>query len=150
MQESNAGIECESVGGRHLTLSHCWGRVSESAPWKLTKSHYDHNTVRVPFRNLPRAFEEAVELTCMLGERYIWIDSLCIVQDCLSDWMTEAGNMADIYSQSLCTFSAASNSAKKWTVSSKKRRRCIRNDGNTQEYCNTLWYIESTLLRRSA
>ena len=106
------GLECESVGGRYITLSHCWGRVQRMHRGSSQKSHYDHNTVRVPFRNLPRTFKEAVELTYMFGERYIWIDLLCIVQGCLFHWTTEAGKMADICSQSLFTLSAASNSAK--------------------------------------
>ena len=33
------------------------------------------------FDELPRVIQDAIELTKRLGEKYIWIDSLCIVQN---------------------------------------------------------------------
>ena len=48
-------------------------------------------------------------MTFKLGLRYLWIDSLCIVQDDLEDWRTEGGKMADIYAHSYITL-AATNS----------------------------------------
>ncbi|OCL05171.1 HET-domain-containing protein, partial [Glonium stellatum] len=32
-----------------------------------------------------------------MGYRYIWIDSLCIIQDDEKDWQTESGNMCSIF-----------------------------------------------------
>ncbi|KAK0725063.1 hypothetical protein B0H67DRAFT_658060, partial [Lasiosphaeris hirsuta] len=46
---------------------------------------------------LPRNFQEAVTLTRDLGLKYLWIDSLCIIQDDPHDWEVESGNMAAIY-----------------------------------------------------
>jgi hypothetical protein len=48
-----------------------------------------------------------------LGIRYLWIDSLCIVQNDREDWEREAPKMADIYGNSFLTLSAtaASNSS---------------------------------------
>jgi hypothetical protein len=37
---------------------------------------------------------------------YLWIDSLCIIQDDPSDWETEAGLMCEVYSNSFLTFAA--------------------------------------------
>ncbi|KAF3805625.1 hypothetical protein GCG54_00005664, partial [Colletotrichum gloeosporioides] len=52
---------------------------------------------------------EAVEVTRRLGIRYLWIDSLCILQDRddLSDWLVEAGLMHKVYSYSYCNISAS-------------------------------------------
>ncbi|CAI0643638.1 unnamed protein product [Colletotrichum noveboracense] len=32
-----------------------------------------------------------------LGIHYVWIDSLCIIQDCQNDWARESGRMGDVY-----------------------------------------------------
>jgi hypothetical protein len=41
-----------------------------------------------------------------LSVRYLWIDSLCIIQDSKEDWAREAANMAYVYSNSYLTISA--------------------------------------------
>ncbi|KAF6785733.1 heterokaryon incompatibility protein [Colletotrichum sojae] len=58
---------------------------------------------------LPKTFRQAVQVTRKLGVRYLWIDSLCILQDRddLSDWLVEAGLMHKVYSHSYCNISAA-------------------------------------------
>lgn len=43
-------------------------------------------------------------------ESVIWIDGLCIVQDDANDWVVEAAEMGDVYSQALLTIAAASAS----------------------------------------
>ena len=35
--------------------------------------------------------------------RYLWIDSLCIVQDSPSDWQREASRMGSVYSHAVVT-----------------------------------------------
>ena len=39
----------------------------------------------------------------MLGLSYLWIDSLCILQDCESDWKLQAANMATIFESAFIT-----------------------------------------------
>lgn len=51
-----------------------------------------------------------MEITRRLGMRYIWIDSLCIVQDDVNDWREEGSKMASIYSRSYLTISASKSS----------------------------------------
>ncbi|KAK6859203.1 HET-domain-containing protein [Apiospora arundinis] len=41
-----------------------------------------------------------------LGIRYIWIDSLCIIQDSKKDWRTEAATMGNIYQHALLNLAA--------------------------------------------
>ena len=55
---------------------------------------------------LPKTFRDAVSVTRALDVRYIWIDSLCIVQDDLEDWEQEAAKMASIYENSFLTIAA--------------------------------------------
>lgn len=48
--------------------------------------------------SMPRTFQEAIEVCRSLDIKYLWIDSLCIIQDSAEDWLSEAVRMADIYS----------------------------------------------------
>jgi hypothetical protein len=45
-----------------------------------------------------------------LGARYLWIDSLCIVQDDLEDWRNESSLMYEVYKNALCTIAATASS----------------------------------------
>ena len=61
----------------------------------------------IGMEELPKTFRDAVEMTRQFNLRYLWIDSLCIVQDDLKDWEAEASQMASIYSNAYITFAAA-------------------------------------------
>ncbi|KAE9379641.1 HET-domain-containing protein [Stipitochalara longipes BDJ] len=91
--------------GPYLTLSHCWGQVS---PTKLSKVNLEEFLTRVPA--LPKTFAEAVSVARKIGARYLWIDSLCIVQDDLEDWRKESSLMYEVYKNALCTIAATASS----------------------------------------
>jgi hypothetical protein len=55
---------------------------------------------------LPKTFQDAVTVTRKLGIRYLWIDSLCIIQDSKADWAEEAPKMSEIYGNSYVTIAA--------------------------------------------
>lgn len=74
-----------------------------------TKSTWGKLAVNIPFSDLPPLFQDAVIITRQLGLRYLWIDSLCIIQDSLRDWETEATKMASIYQNSYVTISATNS-----------------------------------------
>jgi hypothetical protein len=59
---------------------------------------------------LPLTFQHAVEIARHLSIRYLWIDSLCIIQKDSDDWERESGRMADIYRNSYITIAATSSS----------------------------------------
>lgn len=60
----------------------------------------------IPIDDLSATFRDAVLLVHHLGYRYIWIDSLCIFQDSLSEWKQEAKAMVNVYRHSFCNISA--------------------------------------------
>lgn len=77
---------------QYATLSHCWGD-----PTKLPKTelaNYEIQKHRIRWSSLTRTYKDAIRLTFRLGLTYLWIDSLCIVQDSAQDWQAEAGRMA--------------------------------------------------------
>jgi hypothetical protein len=91
---------------RYLTLSHCWGEVHTSTT-KLLESLEDSFRQDIPFSSLPLTFQHAVTITRRLGFSYLWIDSLCIVQDSAADWNHEANLMGKIYQNAYCNIAAS-------------------------------------------
>jgi hypothetical protein len=61
---------------------------------------------QIKWQSLPKSFQDAVVFTRRLGIRYLWIDSLCIIQDSKEDWETQAAKMAMIYALAVLTLSA--------------------------------------------
>ncbi|KAF2621816.1 hypothetical protein BU25DRAFT_326467, partial [Macroventuria anomochaeta] len=57
--------------------------------------------------SLPKSLVEALSVTVRLGYEYVWIDSLCIIQDSQGDWIKEAATMGLVYRHSVCTIAAA-------------------------------------------
>ncbi|KAF5529871.1 tol [Fusarium mexicanum] len=91
------------VSTRYIALSHRWGAVQ---PLMLLESLRDAFLENIPFDTIPPTFQDAIRLANALDVEYIWIDSLCIIQDSKDDWQTEAAQMASIYSLSYATISA--------------------------------------------
>ncbi|KAH7120558.1 heterokaryon incompatibility protein [Dactylonectria macrodidyma] len=60
----------------------------------------------IPLSKLPKTFQDAIPVVRCLDVSYIWIDSLCIIQDSDSDWNREAGTMANVYKHALCNVAA--------------------------------------------
>lgn len=45
---------------------------------------------------MPKTFRDAIVFTRGLGIQWLWVDSLCILQDDLKDWQHEAGKMSEV------------------------------------------------------
>ena len=69
----------------------------------------DWSGTGISFRALPKTFRDAVRITRQLGIRFLWIDSMCIIQDSTKDWNHEAALMAEVYGNALCTLAALSS-----------------------------------------
>lgn len=89
--------------GDYIALSHCWGRIISPL---LTVSTVHSFQLGLTFGELPRNFQDAVRITRELGIRYLWIDSLCILQDSKPDWEQESKKMGSIYKNSYLTIYA--------------------------------------------
>lgn len=66
----------------------------------------DRDGSRIGINSLLPGYRNAVEVTRSLGVRYLWIDSLCIVQDDPVDKQIQISNMGDIFSNSYVTIAA--------------------------------------------
>ncbi|CZS98638.1 uncharacterized protein RAG0_07280 [Rhynchosporium agropyri] len=78
----------------YAALSHCWGKLPVI---QTHRSTLKERSVEIPWTNLSKTFQNAVTTTRLLSLKYLWIDSLCIIQDDAEDWEKESGSMASIY-----------------------------------------------------
>jgi hypothetical protein len=102
-------------------LSHCWGSVRTL---KTTKATLKLREQKISFEDLPLSFQDAVTITRKLGYRYIWIDSLCIIQDSVEDWDLESGSMDHVYSNAVvCIAAEAAPDSSLGIFESSKRER---------------------------
>lgn len=91
---------------RYVSLSHCWGQTK---PLTTTIANINRHLELIHMDHLPLTFQHAVIATRLLGIRYLWIDSLCIIQDSKADWQAECGKMAGLYTNSTVTLAAAAS-----------------------------------------
>jgi hypothetical protein len=98
--------ESEPVG-RYATLSHCWGLNTF-----ITTTPENLETMKngIPPSTLTKTFQHTIEIARSLSLRYLWIDSLCIIQGCPEDWQVESAMMYDVYRNSYCNIAATSAS----------------------------------------
>lgn len=93
----------------YVALSYRWGSANMS---KTLTSNLTQHHKAIPLSKLSRTIRDAIEVTRRLRYSYLWVDSLCIIQDSSDDWKHEASRMADVYENAALTISAsASNSA---------------------------------------
>jgi hypothetical protein len=63
--------------------------------------------IAIQMAAMPKTYRDAIQITRKLGIQYIWIDSLCILQDDPKDWEQEAARMASVYEGAQVTIAAA-------------------------------------------
>ncbi|CZR67815.1 uncharacterized protein PAC_17714 [Phialocephala subalpina] len=98
--------------GKYMALSYCWGPVDKTS--KLLTTTHDTIGLRsekIVFSTMPQTFQDAVNVARKLGIQYLWIDSLCIIQDDAQDWQIESSKMAEIFSNAHLTIIAATGSS---------------------------------------
>ncbi|KAF7674450.1 hypothetical protein GT037_007210 [Alternaria burnsii] len=96
-------ITTQGLNARYACLSHRWGR---SAALQTLKCNYVSHTQGIGWDMLPKTFLEATLIAQDLGLRYLWIDSLCIIQDDEDDKSHEIAAMSSIYTNSYITIAA--------------------------------------------
>ena len=105
-QECFLQLSTEISSVSYMTLSHCWGEPDGPRPPKLTNANLDSMRNRIPVEILPRTFKDAIQIARSLRVSYLWIDSLCIIQDSMDDWRRESRLMDKVYRYSACNIMA--------------------------------------------
>ncbi|KAF1949893.1 HET-domain-containing protein [Byssothecium circinans] len=99
-----ANVFKEGDDRSYVSLSHCWGLIHII---RTLKENYEAHLQNIDPALLSKTFREAIHATRKLGQRYVWIDSLCIIQDDKSDWEKEAATMCDVYRNAVFKIAAA-------------------------------------------
>lgn len=86
-------------GTKYAALSHTWGLKQDrkvSMP-VTTKKTLSDRLQGFEWTELTKTFQDAIRIAVALRIDYLWIDSLCIIQDDLGDWAIESSQMSSIY-----------------------------------------------------
>lgn len=121
--------------GRYIALSHRWGNPTETEKAKFCTyaCNIEERRRGIDFNSLPKTFRDAMTVARELGVRYLWIDSMCIIQPhencpCEStDWVVESMKMEQYYSSAYCTVAADSaEGSNDGLFQTRRDRRCVR------------------------
>ncbi|KAF1955442.1 HET-domain-containing protein, partial [Byssothecium circinans] len=92
----------------YIALSYCWGK---DQALKLKAANTEQLEQGLPISNLPIVFLDTIKVARKIGVHYLWIDSLCILQDSIVDWVAESAVMPQIYKSAYLTIAASSSSS---------------------------------------
>ncbi|KAL9109804.1 MAG: hypothetical protein Q9187_008121 [Circinaria calcarea] len=95
---------------RYIALSYVWGGAAIVQTTKSSLAHLKKPrsiTADIGSLKIADTIRDALQLVSLLGERYLWVDSLCIVQDELDTKQLHLNSMASIYSNAYFTIVAA-------------------------------------------
>lgn len=100
--DTNTMIETQDC--HYAALSHCWGaRLPDS---RTTRANVHARAINLDLDSLEQTFKDAITVARTLGYHYLWIDTLCIVQDDESDWKKECSHMDAVFSNAVVTIAA--------------------------------------------
>ncbi|UZP43212.1 hypothetical protein NXS19_011028 [Fusarium pseudograminearum] len=128
----DGSIECRP----YVALSYRWGGLE--AVWQTTTSNLESRLSGFSIDELPMTLSDTVKLTRDLGFKWIWIDSVCIIQDDKDDWAREAVKMAAIYQNAIVTIAADSSQDAKAGLHNNKSTSMFTMDGSIKISNNKL------------
>lgn len=98
----------DTTNCRYIALSYVWGRA------KMVKLLYSNmgsltrkNGLLEVVHALPQTITDAIEVVKGMGERYLWTDALCILQENTKEALEQISYMDRVYSGAICTIVAA-------------------------------------------
>ncbi|ETS76031.1 hypothetical protein PFICI_12975 [Pestalotiopsis fici W106-1] len=126
---------------RYAALSYCGGNIPHFAKFFTYRSNIEQLKLKMNFDHLPQNFKDMVVVARALDIKYIWIDSICIIQDDAADWKVEAGDMENVFGAAYCTVAASSaESPLAGFIHKRKARPCVLlpSDGGKFYLCQAI------------
>ena len=136
------------IQGPYVTLSHCWGPRSKENTFltsqRVTETEYKTDGIKLT--DLSKNFQQAISVARFIGVRYIWIDSLCIIQGPGGDFDTEGHLMHKVYRNSYCNLAAADSVDSRGGLFRERIPEDIllgryKNDGNLAIFGTQTWMV---------
>lgn len=109
---------------RYATLSHRWGTAGDDLV--LTLENLEFLVNDIPWPEIPKTAQDAIEVCRKLGIQYLWIDALNIIQGYKPDWDEESEKMSSIYGHSYLNIAAMD--------SNDPHGGCFRSTGSDKRY----------------
>ncbi|KAH9889092.1 heterokaryon incompatibility protein-domain-containing protein [Cubamyces lactineus] len=96
----------DNVRGPYIALSYVWG--PDGQPHRTTSDNLSSYMARIDEALLPQTIRDAIHVTRALGIQFLWVDSLCIIQDSRKDMHHELAQMRNVYRCAYLTIDAGS------------------------------------------
>jgi hypothetical protein len=91
---------------KYAALTHRWGDPGVHGNFCLSGGNLESWQNRLDLRTLPQTFQDAIKVARGLEIHYLWIDTLCIVQDDETDLQAQISKMEDVFKSAYVTLSA--------------------------------------------
>ncbi|KAK0474926.1 heterokaryon incompatibility protein-domain-containing protein [Armillaria novae-zelandiae] len=95
------------IEDHYVALSYVWGAALEDLPHCTTTQNLESYIVEIPLNIIPPTIMDAITVTRKLGLRYLWVDSLCILQDSKEDKGIEISKILNTFRDAYMTIIAA-------------------------------------------
>lgn len=96
----------------YAALSYCWGPPTDaSTNTKTLKASLGSFLKGIDFDHMSPAIKDAVTVCRALSIRYLWVDTLCIIQDDQRDWEQESENMGRVFQSAYVTIGALASTS---------------------------------------
>ncbi|KAF8856288.1 HET-domain-containing protein [Acephala macrosclerotiorum] len=100
--------ESNPVYEPYVALSYVWGLTKNyTTEISNIRIHQQQGSLETFLDEIPKVIRDAMDLVRRLGLRYLWVDSLCIVQNSKRSWTLNARMMNVIYGNAHLTICAA-------------------------------------------
>ncbi|PNP81445.1 hypothetical protein FNYG_05251 [Fusarium nygamai] len=99
-------VDAKSLGEdiEYTALSYCWGGNLKNC---LKESNKDSYRTEISWDDIPKTIQDAILTSHKLKIGFIWVDSLCIIQDSKqADKEIEIGQMTQVYTHAALTIAA--------------------------------------------
>ncbi|KAI3332696.1 heterokaryon incompatibility protein-domain-containing protein [Ustulina deusta] len=97
-------------GSSYVALSYVWPQTdnpfkTQRKDFSSLKTEAEELPIRdnitayfdIPLERLPKTIQDALQITRAIGEKYLWVDALCIIQDDMLDVQRTVYKMDEIY-----------------------------------------------------
>ncbi|KAJ8133546.1 hypothetical protein O1611_g71 [Lasiodiplodia mahajangana] len=118
--------EIDKTRQEFIALSHPWGDKDKHSHYCTTRQNISDHRNGIKVDSLPSTFKHAIEVTRQLGLRYLWIDSLCIIQGEGGDFDEQAKLMETVFSSAYCVIAATCAKGMSSGFLNSRRREIFR------------------------
>ena len=117
-------VDIKSV--KYAALSYCWGPPGDArSQLRTEKNSVDARKAGIHEDLMPPVLRDAIQVCRSLSIQYLWVDSLCIIQDDTLDWERESTLMSLVYGNAFVTICAVSSSSCQESFFSRDRRHVL-------------------------